>query len=85
MKKNIFISSLIIFLSIVLIIFCPLFGANFISPVALLARDEVLLKIFVLLRLPRVLLGFFVGGILSLCGLVFQAFKNRINIVPVIL
>lgn len=79
MKKNIFISSLIIFLSIVLIIFCPLFGANFISPFALLARDEVLLKIFVLLRLPRVLLGFFVGGILSLCGLVFQAlFRNSL-------
>ncbi len=79
MKKNIFISSLIILLSIVFIVFCPLFGANFISPFALLARDDILLKIFVLLRLPRVLLGFFIGGILSLCGLVFQAlFRNSL-------
>lgn len=79
MKKTILLTSMIICFSFCLIACCPLLGASYISPSALLNGDETLLKIFMLLRLPRVLLGFFIGGILSLCGLVFQAlFKNSL-------
>ena len=79
MKKNTFVSISIIIFSLCFIALCPLFGASFISPFSLLQGDETMIKIFLCLRLPRVLLGFFVGGILSLCGLIFQAlFRNSL-------
>ena len=36
-------------------------------------KDEVLMQVFWKIRLPRVLLGLFIGGGLAVCGAVFQS------------
>lgn len=55
---------------------CPFIGMEFISPFTLkhsAIQDEILVS----LRIPRVLMAFFAGGGLALCGLAAQAmFRN---------
>lgn len=73
MKKSIYILSLFI-----------LFISAFIGEVSVYLNEILDLttissKVFWELRVPRVLLAFFVGGVLSLSGLVFQIiFKNQL-------
>jgi iron complex transport system permease protein len=55
---------------------CPFIGTEFISPFEMTA-NSLQSKIFISLRVPRVITAFLAGGGLSLCGMVFQAmFRN---------
>ena len=48
-------------------------GAEWVSPLAAISGDEDAAFILLRLRLPRVLVGLFVGGALAACGAAFQA------------
>jgi len=71
MKISIFIFSIIILL------ISPFYGQIDISINNILNPNTMDNKIFFDIRLPRVLLAFFIGAILALAGLIFQSvFKN---------
>lgn len=67
-----------------LLSFCILIVASFIGEISIVLNEvfdtsTISYKVFWELRVPRVLLAFFVGGVLSLSGLVFQIiFKNQL-------
>ena len=71
---------LILFLALILLTLAPFFGQ---VPIELsnLTNDSTMdYKLFWDIRLPRVILAFFAGGILSLGGLIFQSlFKNPMS------
>jgi len=80
-NKIIFLWILFIF-SVLSLAICPLIGMKNISIRVLLQYhvDELEPSIYWNIRLPRVLLAFMVGALLSLCGMVFQAiFKNPLT------
>jgi len=57
----------------------PFVGTAHLEYRDLLETGSLSQRIFLELRLPRVLLAFFVGGILALCGLLFQTlFRNAL-------
>ncbi|MBN1577922.1 MAG: iron ABC transporter permease [Chitinispirillaceae bacterium] len=67
---------LLSFSSMIIVIFAPCIGMEFIVPFDL-KNTTLQMEIFTRLRLPRVLVAFFAGAGLSLCGMVFQAlFRN---------
>jgi len=73
MKKILFLCSLL------LICFAPFIGEVSMSFSEIFKETTVTYKVFWDLRIPRVLLAFFVGGILALSGLIFQIiFKNAL-------
>lgn len=81
-KKNIIVVWSLFILSIAALLICPFIGISDISIKALLeyGRDTLDFSIYWNLRLPRVLLAFMIGAILSLCGMVFQAiFRNPLT------
>lgn len=68
-----------ILVSIIFLILSPFIGIDFITISDILNKDTTESFIFYNTRLPRVLVSFAVGGILSVSGLVFQSiFKNPI-------
>jgi iron complex transport system permease protein len=72
----------LLLLSICALAVCPLIGMSNISIKALLQHRVDMLdsSIYWNIRLPRVLLAFMVGAMLSLCGMVFQAiFRNPLT------
>ncbi len=74
MKKIIFI------LAVVVLIIAPFTGQIPITLPKLLDNTSMDHKIFFDLRLPRMLLAFFVGGVLALGGLIFQTvFRNPMS------
>jgi len=80
-KRNIALWVLLL-LSITALAVCPLIGMTDISVRALLERqsDSLDFSVYWNIRLPRVLLAFMVGALLSLCGMVFQAlFRNPLT------
>jgi len=69
-----------IFLSIIIVILSPFFGQIDISIQNIFNIQKMDYQIFWDIRVPRTLLAFFVGGILSLSGLVFQTiFRNPMS------
>jgi len=71
---------ILIILSLAIIAVAPFFGQIDISLQNLLNSSTTDYKIFFDLRVPRVLLAFFVGAILALSGLVFQTiFRNPMS------
>ena len=71
---------ILIFLSIAIIIASPFFGQIDISIVNIFNTQKMDYQIFWDIRVPRTLLSFFSGGILSLSGLVFQTiFRNPMS------
>ena len=74
MKTTLFLSSLL------LLFFAPFFGQIDLPLDELLQPDSMAHQVLMQIRLPRVLLAFLVGGILSLGGLVFQVvFRNPMS------
>jgi len=68
---------LALLISIIVIVISPLYGQIDISIDKIFQEGTIDNKIFFDIRLPRVLLAFFIGSILSLGGLIFQSvFKN---------
>jgi len=68
---------LALLISIIVIVISPLYGQIDISIAKIFQEGTIDNKIFFDIRLPRVLLAFFIGSILSLGGLIFQSvFKN---------
>lgn len=66
-------------MSILILLFAPLFGSTEIPLANILSGDldETTRRILVDIRIPRVVLGFLVGGALGLGGLIFQSvFRN---------
>ena len=73
MKKTLFIISFLILL------ISPILGEINLSFVDIFDKTSMSSTIFWDLRVPRIILAFFVGGILALSGLVFQIiFKNEL-------
>ncbi len=71
---------LIFLLALVLLIIAPFFGQVPLNIASILEPHTMENQIFFELRLPRVLLGFLVGGILALGGLIFQTvFRNPMS------
>ena len=74
LKKSLFVVSLL------LLLFAPFFGQIDLPLAKLLQPHSMAHQVFMQIRLPRVLLAFLVGGILSLGGLVFQVvFRNPMS------
>ncbi len=72
----------VLFLSaLIALVACPMLGMSSISADVLFsAADSIQHTIYWNIRLPRVILAFMIGAILSLCGMVFQAlFKNPLT------
>lgn len=70
---------LLYILCLTIIMISPFIGESSLVLKDLLDSNSISSTIFWDLRLPRVLLAFFVGGILSLSGLIFQiVFKNAL-------
>lgn len=70
-KKSLFAVSL------VLLLFAPFFGQIDLPIEELMQPQSMAHRLFMQIRLPRVLLAFLVGGVLSLGGLIFQVlFRN---------
>jgi iron complex transport system permease protein len=66
----------LITLSLISLIICPMIGINFISYENAFKNQE-LAFIFFSIRIPRTLLAFFVGGGLAVSGMIYQAvFRN---------
>jgi iron complex transport system permease protein len=81
-KRKVIILLVLFLLSIFALAVCPFVGMSDISIKALLLSggDTADSSIYWNIRLPRVLLAFMVGAILSLCGMVFQAmFRNPLT------
>lgn len=73
MKKLLFI------LSFILIIIAPFLGEITLDFKGIFDSDSTTYTVFWDLRVPRILMAFFVGGILALGGLIFQiVFKNQL-------
>ncbi len=71
---------LIFLLALILLAIAPFFGQIPLSIASILEPHTMENQIFFELRLPRVLLGFLVGGILALGGLIFQTvFRNPMS------
>jgi len=74
MKRVLLVSGFLILL------FAPFFGEIKLTPSSLWDAHSLEHQVFFQIRLPRVLLAFFVGGILSLGGMVFQVvFRNPMS------
>ncbi len=70
---------LVYFLSIVLLLLSPFLGEVSLDFNNIFYKDSMTYTVFWDLRIPRIILAFFVGGILALGGLVFQiVFKNQL-------
>jgi iron complex transport system permease protein len=70
----------LIIVSILSILIAPFFGNIDIDTNNLLNPNTIDYKIFWDIRVPRVILAFFIGGILALSGLVFQSvFRNPMS------
>ncbi len=81
-RRKVIILSILILLSILALAVCPFIGMSDISIKAFLQQrlNTLDFSIYRNIRLPRVLLAFMIGAILSLCGMVFQAiFRNPIT------
>jgi iron complex transport system permease protein len=73
MKKIVYL------LSVVLLILSPFLGEINLDFRDILNNDSMTYTVFWDLRIPRIILAFFVGGVLALGGLVFQiVFKNQL-------
>ncbi|HFQ61974.1 MAG TPA: iron ABC transporter permease, partial [Epsilonproteobacteria bacterium] len=71
---------IILVVSLLLLAIAPFFGQISLPLSELLNANSMEHKVFFDLRLPRVLLAFLVGGILSLGGLIFQTvFRNPMS------
>ncbi|MCH9739559.1 MAG: iron ABC transporter permease [Epsilonproteobacteria bacterium] len=71
---------LILLFAFTILIVAPFLGQIPIVPSKLLDNSSMDYKIFFELRLPRMLLAFFVGGVLALGGLIFQTvFRNPMS------
>ena len=69
-----------IILSIILIIYSPFIGQININLNDIIDDSSIAYQIFWEIRVPRLLVGFFVGGILSIGGVVFQTiFRNTLS------
>ncbi len=72
--------TIIFLLGLLLLAIAPFFGQIALPLLELLDTNSMEHKVFFDLRLPRVLLAFLVGGILSLGGLIFQSvFRNPMS------
>jgi len=70
----------VLFISIIILVLSPFIGQIPIHLSKILNPTSMDYKILLDIRLPRVLLAFFVGGILSLGGLIFQTvFRNPMS------
>ena len=74
------------FLSFLLILIAPFFGEIQINFQTIFNFEDKLNMVFWDLRVPRVLMAFFVGAILALSGAIFQiVFKNDLeNLFPLL-
>lgn len=73
MKKIVYL------LSVVLLILSPFLGEINLDFRDILNNDSMTYIVFWDLRIPRIILAFFVGGVLALGGLIFQiVFKNQL-------
>ncbi|TLP36291.1 FecCD family ABC transporter permease [Arcobacter arenosus] len=73
MKKIVYL------LSVVLLILSPFLGEINLDFRDILNNDSMSYTVFWDLRIPRIILAFFVGGVLALGGLIFQiVFKNQL-------
>lgn len=73
MKKIVYL------LSVVLLILSPFLGEINLDFRDILNNDSMTYTVFWDLRIPRIILAFFVGGVLALGGLIFQiVFKNQL-------
>ncbi|QDF29133.1 FecCD family ABC transporter permease [Halarcobacter anaerophilus] len=70
------------FLALLLVFISPFIGESSIDISKLFDSSSTVNMIFWQLRVPRIVLAFFVGGILSLSGLVFQTVFKNILITP---
>ena len=80
--KKITIIWILFIASVLALIICPLIGMSNISIRTLLEHrtDALDFSIYWNMRLPRILLAFMIGAMLSLCGMVFQAiFRNPLT------
>ena len=67
-------------LSIIIILLSPFYGQIQINPHNIMSPSSIDYKLFWDIRLPRVVVAFFAGAILSLGGLIFQSlFKNPMS------
>jgi iron complex transport system permease protein len=74
--RRLFPLILIIAVAVLVVLFCPFIGLQFISPLEIF-KPGLNHEIFFNLRLPRTLLGFLAGAALSLGGVAFQSvFRN---------
>ena len=81
-KRKVIILLVLFLLSVLALAVCPFIGMSDISITTLFAPGADTIDSFIYwnIRLPRVLLAFMVGAILSLCGMVFQAlFRNPLT------
>lgn len=70
---------LIYIVSSVLLFLSPFFGEINLNFSDILNQDSMTYTVFWDLRIPRIILAFFVGGVLALGGLIFQiVFKNQL-------
>ena len=73
-------SKLIYLLSIIIILLSPFYGQIHINPHNIMNISTIDYKLFWDIRIPRVVVAFFAGAILSLGGLIFQSlFKNPMS------
>jgi len=71
------IKSIFIIISLGILILSPFFGAISLDIDDILTLDSISNNVFFSLRVPRVIFAFFAGGILALCGLLYQTlFRN---------
>lgn len=81
-RNKIIMLWILFLLSVFALVLCPLIGMSDISIKTLLQHrvDTLDYSIYWNIRLPRTLLAFMIGAILSLCGMVFQAiFRNPLT------
>ncbi|WP_321315834.1 iron ABC transporter permease [Halarcobacter sp.] len=74
--------NIVYIVSVFLIVLSPFFGENSISFGDIFDSNTTSYMIFWDLRVPRIVLAFFVGAILSLSGLIFQTIFKNILITP---
>jgi iron complex transport system permease protein len=66
----------LLLLAVLVVLLAPFAGMRVISPLSI-SRDTLEYTVFFSVRVPRVLSGFLAGGVLAVCGMVFQAmFRN---------
>ena len=81
-RTKLIVLLILFLLSILSLVVCPFIGMSNISIKEFLQRsmNPLDFSIYWNIRLPRVLLAFMIGAILSLCGMVFQAmFRNPLT------